>query len=185
MDISPDKNKSKKRPPEKSLRFPLAIHVKLVKLCERLKLNQVEAFVQMVEYFHRTKKSPSDIGDELLKNTLVKNHDTYIRFVRAQENNLLIPIKENVDRMIGNQHNIVKYFNEQVLNANTMILKESKANSEILQDIFKRLESKEKLKGKFLLILEGYIQKREEMGAFKQREKEELILSTRKLINEL
>jgi len=39
----------------------------------------------MVNYFHRTKKDPSDINDEILKNTLVKNHDTYIRFIRAQE----------------------------------------------------------------------------------------------------
>jgi hypothetical protein len=88
MDISP----KKKRPPEKSIRFPVGTHEKMVKLCEKLGRNQVELFVAMVEYFYRTKKDPADINDDVLKNALAKNHQTYIRFIRSQEDNLLYKV---------------------------------------------------------------------------------------------
>lgn len=192
MDISNSKKRIRKRPPEKSLRFPVATHDKLIKLCERLNKNQVELFVAMVDYFYRTKKDPADINDEILKTALAKNHDTYIRFIRVQENTLLIPVKENVDKLITNQREIVKYFNEQVLNANAAILKnqdeqleQSEKTEELLQAIFGKLDNKEKLKSKFLYILNSYIRLREETGTFKNREKEELAESARKQVTEL
>jgi hypothetical protein len=156
MDISPGKKRLKERPPEKSIRFPLGTHEKLVRLCEKLGRNQVELFVGMVDYFHRTQKDPADINDELLKNTLLKNHQTYIRFIRSQEDNLLIPVKENVDRMIVNQREIVRYFNEQVLNANKTILQQQEAQARQLDAIGRQLDSREKLKVKFLYILAAY-----------------------------
>jgi len=156
MDISPDKKALKKRPPEKSIRFPLGTHQKLVKLCEKLGRNQVELFIAMVDYFYRTKKDPADINDELLKNALAKNHQTYIRFIRSQEDNLLIPVKENIDRMIVNQREIVRYFNEQVLNANKTLLQQQEAQARQLDAIGHQLDSKEKLKTKFLSLLANY-----------------------------
>jgi hypothetical protein len=192
MDISNSKNKVRKRPPEKSLRFPVATHDKLLKLCEKLGRNQVEVFVEMVDYFYRTKKDPADINDEILKTALAKNHDTYIRFIRKQEDTLLIPVRENVDKLITNQREIVKYFNEQVLNANTAILKnqdeqldQSEKTEEILQAIYGKLDNKEKLKTKFLHILNSYIRLRDEIGTFKNREKEELTESVRKQVTDL
>lgn len=192
MDISPAKNKVRKRPPEKSLRFPVATHEKLIKLCEKMGRNQVELFVSMVDYFYRTKKDPLDINDELLKTALAKNHDTYVRFIRTQENTLLIPVKENVDKMIANQREIVRYFNEQILNSNKTILKnqdeqlsQSEKTEELLQAIYGRLDNKEKLKTKFLYILNGYIRLREEIGTFKNREKEELAENARKQVADL
>ncbi len=152
MDIST----KKKRPPEKSIRFPVGTHVQLIKLCEKLGRNQVELFIAMVDYFYRTKKDPADINDEMLKNTLVKNHQTYIRFIRSQEDNLLIPVKESVDKMITNQREIVRYFNEQVLNANKTILNNQETTTTLLQAIGNSLDNKEKLKVKFLYILNTY-----------------------------
>jgi len=156
MDISPGKKGVKMRPPEKSIRFPLGTHQKLVKLCEKLGRSQVELFVGMVDYFYRTQKDPADINDELLKNALTKNHNTYIRFIRSQEDNLLIPVKENVDRMIVNQREIVRYFSEQVLNANKTILQQQEAQARQLDAIGRQLDSKEKLKVKFGFILSTY-----------------------------
>jgi len=178
MDISTSKKARKKRPPEKSLRFPIATHDKLVKLCEKLGRNQVELFILMVDYFYRTKKDPADINDEVLKNALAKNHDTYIRFIRSQEDNLLIPMKENMDRMINNQREIVRHFNEQVLNANKSILQNQQA-------LLGKTEGKDKLKIKFLFILNQYIRQREELGNFKGREKEELAEQARKQVNDI
>lgn len=185
MDISAKKKVRKKRPPEKSLRFPVSTHEKLIKLCDKLGRNQVELFIAMVDYFYRTKKDPADVNDEVLKNALAKNHDTYIRFIRSQEDNLLIPMKENMDRMITNQREIVRYFNEQVLNANKSILQNQQVQAATTEKLLKTTESKDKLKIKFLFILNQYIRQREEIGSFKGREKEELMEQTRKQVNDL
>lgn len=175
MDISPNKKPLKKRPPEKSIRFPLGTHDKLVKLCEKLGKNQVELFVAMVDYFYCTKKDPADINDELLKNTLAKNHQTYIRFIRSQEDNLLIPVKESVDKMIVNQREIVRYFNEQVLNAN-------KTQTAQLEAISQALDSKEKLKIKFLYILNYYSKT---VITILPKDREALLQETRQQVNKL
>lgn len=192
MNILDEQKTGKKSASEKSIRFPLAIHGKLLKLCERLNRNQMQLFAEMVEYFYKTKKDPADISDEMLKIALAKNHDTYIRFIRTQEDALLIPLKEEVDRMINNQREIVKYFNEQVIGANKSILSgqemqaiKQKETDKLLQALFGRMDSKEKLKAKFLLILNGYIKMREEVGSFKSREKDELAESFRKQITDL
>jgi hypothetical protein len=178
MDIS----QKKKRPPEKSIRFPVGTHEKMVKLCEKLGRNQVEVFIAMVDYFYRTKKDPADINDELLKNALAKNHNTYIRFIRSQEDNLLIPVKESVDKMIVNQREIVRYFNEQVLNANQTILKNQEAYETHLQAISQSLDSKEKLKVKFLYILNAYSKALQNTPP---KEREALLQETRQQVTKL
>ncbi|NVM65076.1 hypothetical protein FHW88_003380 [Mucilaginibacter sp. SG538B] len=192
MNILDEQKAGKKSASEKSIRFPLAIHGKLLKLCERLNRNQMQLFAEMVEYFYKTKKDPADISDEMLKTALAKNHDTYIRFIRTQEDRLLIPLKEEVDRMINNQREIVKYFNEQIIGANKSILSgqemqaiKQKETDKLLQALFGRMDSKEKLKAKFLFILNGYIKMREEVGSFKNREKDELAESFRKQVSDL
>ena len=148
------------RPPEKSIRFPLGTHQKLVKLCEKLGRSQVELFVGMVDYFYRTQKDPADINDELLKNALTKNHNTYIRFIRAQEEMILIPVKTEVDRMVASQIRIIDSFNSQVLKANRDILtgqeKQAAAMNSLLKTLTDKLDSKESLKTKFLYILNYY-----------------------------
>lgn len=178
MDISP----KKKRPPEKSIRFPVGTHEKMVKLCEKLGRNQVDVFVAMVDYFYRTQKDPADINDELLKNALAKNHNTYIRFIRSQEDNLLIPVKESVDKMIVNQREIVRYFNEQVLNANKAILNNQETNATQLQAISHSLDNKEKLKVKFLYILNIYNKAFQNTSP---KEREALLQETRQQVSKL
>ncbi len=75
-------------------------------------------FVQMVEYFYKSKKDPADLNDELLKNALLKNHQQYISFIRAQENMILLPIKAEVDRMSRSQRDIIERFNNEILKHN-------------------------------------------------------------------
>lgn len=178
MDIS----QKKKRPPEKSIRFPVGTHEKMVKLCEKLGRNQVEVFIAMVDYFYRTKKDPADINDELLKNALAKNHNTYIRFIRSQEDNLLIPVKESVDKMIINQREIVRYFNEQVLNANKALLQQQEAQATQLEAIGHQLDNKEKLKIKFLYILNNYTKAATNASS---KERETLLQETRQQVSKL
>ncbi|MEO3406843.1 BfmA/BtgA family mobilization protein [Mucilaginibacter sp. CAU 1740] len=176
----------------KTLRFSDALDEKFGKLAQKLNRSKLQLFGLMVEYFYKTKKDPADISDEMLKTSLAKNHDIYIRFIRTQEDTLLIPLKEEVDRMINNQREIVRYFNEQVVNANKAILtgqetqaSRQKETDKLLQAVYSRIDTKEKLKAKFLVILTGYIKMREELGSFKNREKDELAETFRKQITDL
>lgn len=165
-----------------TVKYPALLDVKFAKVALSLGLTKRELFVKMVEYFYRTKKDPADINDELMKNTLAKNHKAYTSFIKTQENLLLIPMKESMDRMITNQKQIVKYFNEQVIGANKTIINNLN-NTENL--IAKSLQDKEKLKAIFLQILNNYIKSREELGTFKTRENEELADKVRNQIKNL
>ncbi|MEN0054240.1 MAG: BfmA/BtgA family mobilization protein [Mucilaginibacter sp.] len=176
----------------RTVKYTTATDEKLQKMADQTGRTKRDFFIQMVEYFYKTKKDPKDINDELLKKTLIKNHDTYIRFIRTQEDRLLIPLKEEIDRMINNQREIVKYFNEQVIGANKSILSgqemqaaKLKETDKLLQAVFGRIDSKEKLKAKFLLILNGYIKLREEVSSLKNREKDELAQGFRKQVADL
>lgn len=172
-----------------TVKYSASVDAKFAKIALALGLSKRMLFEKMVDYFHRTKKDPSDINDELLKSSFTKSHKAYTSFIKTQEQLLLIPMKEAMDKMISNQKDIVKYFNEQVVNANKSILKNQQEQNTKLQEtenlLIKAIDGKEKLKGSFLLILNSYIRVREELGSFKAREKEELNENVRKQVANL
>ena len=189
MDISPNKTNKRNRPPEKSIRFPVTAHNKLLKLSEKFGRNQSLLFVQMVEYFYRSSKDPLDIGEEQLRKALSRNHDAYTSFIKSQEKVLLIPMRVEMERMIKNQEQIVSFFNDQILNANKSLLENQQvqikaiAESEkMIKVLYQDREIKRILQQKFLIILDTYIKNRENLGSFKTREKEELVELARKQI---
>lgn len=177
----------------KTLRFSVETDEKLGKLAEKSGLSKFQFFNQMVEYFHRTKKDPRDINDELLKSTLVKNHDTYIRFIRAQEEKILIPVKTEIDRMIQSQLKIIDFFNTRVLKANIEMAERQEQQSlkfteteKLLKAISEKMDNKESLKLKFLYILNTYIKTREAFGfASSSKDKDDLVQLTRQQIAKL
>jgi len=170
----------------KTIRFPVALDEKFSKLAKKFGRGKLQLFGQLVEYFHRTGKDPADINDELLKNTLVKNHDTYIRFIRAQEEKILIPVKTEVDRMVASQIRIIDSFNSQVLKANRDILagqaQQGTETSNLLKTIAGQLDSKESLKSKFQYILNYYSNASMNASA---KEREALLQETRQHISKL
>lgn len=169
--------------PVNTIKYPASLDVKLNSIATNLGMNKRELLANMVEYFYRTKKDPKDISDELLKTALRKNHKAYTGFIKAQENLLLIPIKEAVEKMIGNQKEIVRYFNEQVLGANRQVLKNQQEHRQLLLERFK--QEKDILKRHFLELLEQYIQTREELGAFKGKEREAFAAHIRQQVKAL
>lgn len=52
-----------------------------LKLCRSKRL----MLSQMVEYFYRSNKDPTDLNDELLKNTILKGQKEYIGFIKTQD----------------------------------------------------------------------------------------------------
>lgn len=154
-----------------TIKYPASLDARLEPLKNRLGLSSRELLVRMVDYFHRTKKDPADINDELLKHTLLKNHKAYTGFIMAQEKLILVPIKEAMDKLMANQREIVRYFNEQVIGANRQLLKNQQ---QLEQKMLEAVAGREKLKATFLELLSAYIERREELGAFRGREREAL-----------
>jgi len=171
----------------RSVRYPILVDQKFEKIALKLGRTKRQVFIQMVDYFYKSKKDPIDLNDELLKNALMKNHQQYIGFIKSQENMLLIPMKTEMDRVSVSQGKIIERFNTQILKANTDLLnnqhtQDGKLNAIgiIMDTMQKGLKSKEALKSQFLHILDGYIRSRDAFGMMTSgREKEELIAVTK------
>lgn len=171
----------------RSVRYPVTVDQKFEKIALKLGRTKRQVFIQMVDYFYKSKKDPVDLNDELLKNALMKNHKDYIGFIRKQEDMLLIPIKTEMGRVAESQGRIIERFNNQVLKFNTDLLNNQNAQDQrlnaigiILETMQKRARSKDALKSQFLHILDGYIRSRDAFGMMTSgKEKEELITVTK------
>ena len=175
----------------RSVRYPLVIDQKFEKIALKLGRTKRQIFMQMVDYFYKSKKDTMDLNDEMLKNTLMKNHQQYIGFIKTQENMLLIPMKALLDRIGESQWQIVNRFNEEVIDFNVSVLHNQQEQADALSEIGRLLEiignglkNKEHLKAQFMFILESYIKAREAFNMMTAaREKEELIVATKKQVN--
>ena len=104
-----------------------------------------------------------DLNDELLKNTLLKNHQQYIGFIKTQENMLLVPMKTSDGQDHGeSQRQVIERFNTEVLTHNVDVLNNQHALAAMLGEIAKFMDailqsqkSREILKAQFISILEG------------------------------
>ncbi|HTN19708.1 MAG TPA: BfmA/BtgA family mobilization protein [Pelobium sp.] len=155
----------------KTIRFPLKTDEKLKKIAFKLGRTKVDTFMQMVDYFYACKKDPKDINDELLKNTLLKNHKDYIGFIKTQESELLIPIKRDSDRMIKGLQLIANHFNKDILAHNHRTLEYQEQQKKEVEDtrrlmlrINQSLNSKEHLKSQFIYIFNNYVTARDAFG---------------------
>ncbi len=171
----------------RSVRYPVPVDDKLVKIALKLGRTNRQVFIQMVDYFYKSKKDPLDLNDELLKNALMKNHQQYIGFIKSQENLLLIPIKTEMDRMVASQVKIIDRFNSEVLKHNVDVINKQNVHDQklnaigtLMEAMQKSLKSKEALKAQFLFILDSYIKSRDAFGMMTSgREKDELISVTK------
>ncbi|GAA4904923.1 MULTISPECIES: BfmA/BtgA family mobilization protein [Mucilaginibacter] len=171
----------------RSVRYPEAVDQKFEKIALKLGRTKRQIFIQMVDYFYKSKKDPMDLNDEMLKNSLIKNHKDLIGFIKTQENDLLIPTRREVDRMVEAFRNVITFFNETLSpSLNTMLAGQQTASDrfKLIADVMKRVElqqtGKDQLKKQFVLILEGYVKARENISGFNTgREKEELLSTTK------
>ncbi|WP_431293367.1 BfmA/BtgA family mobilization protein [Pedobacter sp. P26] len=144
----------------RSVRFSVAVDAKFEKIAVKLSRTKRLLFIQMVDYFYKSKKDPMDLNDDLLKNTLVKNHQQYISFIRAQENMLLLPIKAEVDRVSRSQRDIIERFNSEILKHNALVLGGQKSHTlaiggmeKTLALLLKKTKDADVLKAQFLFYL--------------------------------
>jgi hypothetical protein len=146
----------------------------------------------MVEYFHRSKKDPLDLNDELLKKELVNGNNRIIGFFKIQEKDFLLPIFSDVDTLvtIAKQHTLYfkefsKYMVQDLENAKKLaegmtVLERGIAKTQT------HLKEKALLKSSFRQILEYYITQRESLGwATANVKKEELQALVRQSLENL
>lgn len=164
----------------KSVRYPEAIDQKFEKIALKLGRTKRLLFIQMVDYFYKSKKDPLDLNDELLKNTLLKNHQQYIGFIKTQEQMLLVPMKALMDRIGDSQKQIVDRFNNDILEQNKVIFNNQLDIARVTEAILKSQSSKELLKAQFISILDNYIKARETFNMITSvKEKDELVSHTK------
>jgi len=177
----------------KTIRFPVKTDQKLITIANKCGLTKLDFFIYMVDYFYKSKKDPRDLNDELLKNAINKKTDNIVAFIRTQEQELLIPMKKDSERMIASQMKIVDFFNKQIIKHNDeqrAVYLTQITNINNLAEYLKRLDiaqyDKKRLKMMFSSILEFYINAREQMGMMtKQAEKDALIQNVRQQLNNL
>lgn len=177
----------------KTIRFTVETDEKLTKLADKYGCSKLLFFKLMVDYFYRTKKDPADINDELLKNAIIKGNHNLTGFIKTQEQTLLIPMKLDMDRMIGSQQKILDCFNTQILDYNRQsgsqqveVLGKLKQMEPYLKLIGQQLQTKEQLKIRALVILEDYHKGREQLGLMASaKDKEDLLKKARERVNSL
>ena len=91
----------------KSMRFSTQVDEKLTRLSLKLGRTKKQLFSQMVDYFYRTKKDPTDLNDEMLKKEITAGISKIVSFYKQQENDLLIPQFETVNNMEISIHNFL------------------------------------------------------------------------------
>lgn len=174
----------------RTVKYSLAVDLKFDKIALKLGRAKRLLFIQMVEYFYRNKKDPADFNDELLKNTLLKQHQQYIGFIKVQESEYFDPIRVEINRMAERQRNLLNLFNTQVLKSNEQLFKNQNEmlsqqqiqmakfsqTDSLIAKVEVKLYTKERLKQEFALILENYVKAREALGLmFSGKEKEALL----------
>ncbi|MDQ0967670.1 hypothetical protein QFZ20_003073 [Flavobacterium sp. W4I14] len=173
----------------KSIKYSEAEGIKLDKIALKLGRSKRLVFLQMTEYFYRTKKDPLDINDDLLKTTMARNHKDYIGFIKTQENDLLIPTRREVAQLSEAQKRLITGFNG-LLKQNEMVpVLMEKQNQFLYQlelhykSISVRIQDKQSLKQLFLNIFDGYAIARDNLPAIgSKKDKVQLLAATRNQI---
>jgi hypothetical protein len=137
----------------KSVRFDSDTDLKFSKLSDKLGRSKQELFGQMVDYFYKSKKDPTDLNDELLKKELGQGINRIIAFIKTQEKEALTPmmadlvqLQRSLDRLANRFNQFYEPVEDQPTTANGFfvqtqrrILQENKAIKEQQDDMAQKL----------------------------------------------
>lgn len=175
-----------------SIRYPSDVDEKLGKLSKGLGRSKKELFSQMVDYFYRSKKDPTDWEDEILKKQMSSGINRIISFIRQQEKDFLLPLftdSQIVKNAAGKQIQLIEAIATHLM-AESEKTKKIELQNELmvkgLKIIASTKQEKKKLKESFSEILEYYITQREEMGwTTSNLKREKLVSFVRKSLQNL
>lgn len=154
----------------KSIRYPVAVDDKLEQLTLKFGRTKKMFFIQMVDYFYKSKKDPADLNDEVLKNELKKGVNRIISFIRTQESDFLLPVLSDISKLIGvaNGHTkfltgIAGYVTIDEEQTKQILIRMATIEKAITKTQ-SHLDEKAILKTRFKKLLEYYITQRESLG---------------------
>lgn len=166
-----------------SIRYSKEVDEKFQMLSKKLGRTKKQLFVQMVDYFYRSKKDPDDGGDEILKRELSAGINRVISFIRQQEKDFLLPIfsdsgilKSSFSQQKEYLEVMAKHLLKQTENTGTLVSL-TEQNLKGLKYLVSKQQEKEYLKKEFSRLLDYYITQREEMGWTTSTVKKETLVS--------
>ncbi|NRF40228.1 BfmA/BtgA family mobilization protein [Pedobacter foliorum] len=176
----------------KSIRYPVEADEKLAKLALKLGRSKKLLFMQMIDYFYKSKKDPADLNDELLKKELVNGVNRIISSIRRQESDFLLPLITDTAKLLQIALNNNKYLNGLSVYAldDEKKIKDIIYRMGLLDKAVSRIhtyyEEKALLKIRFRKIMEHYITQRETFGwPVSSAKKEELQSHVRQSLENL
>ncbi|MEO6523851.1 MAG: BfmA/BtgA family mobilization protein [Mucilaginibacter sp.] len=176
----------------KSIRYPQAVDVKMEKLALKLGRTKRALFIQMVDYFYKSKKDPADLNDEMLKKELSNGINRIISFFKTQEQDLLQPTFTQANTLVTIANRRTEWINKlnDWLNAHKKTVDHVDERIGVLEKAMektqKNLDDKALLKSRFNKILEYYISQRESLGwPVSAAKKEELQAQVRQSLQNL
>lgn len=146
----------------------------------------------MVDYFYRSKKDPSDFGDELLKKELSSGISRILSFIRQQEKDFLLPLFTDsgvLKTASLRQKEVLEGIGGHLLTESEQTAVLTKRSEQIingLKYLISKQKEKETLKEQFNQLLDYYINQREDMGwTTSGTKKEELIAHVKQSLKNL
>jgi len=175
-----------------SIRYSKETDEKMEKLTKSLGRSKKELFGQMVDYFYRSKKDPSDPGDEILKRELSSGISRIISFIRQQEKDFLLPLftdTEVLKTVSLRQKEVLEGIGKHLLTESeqtSAIVKRSEQILNGLKHIVSKQKEKEILKEQFTQLFDYYINQREQMDwTTSGIKKEELVVHIKQSLKNL
>lgn len=175
-----------------SIRYSKETDEKMEKLTKNLGRSKKELFCQMVDYFYRSKKDPSDPGDEMLKRELSSGISRIISFIRQQEKDFLLPLFTDtavLKTVSLRQKEVLEGIGKHLLTESeqtSAIVKRSEQILNGLKHIVSKQKEKEILKEQFTQLFDYYINQREQMDwTTSGIKKEELVIHIKQSLKNL
>ena len=175
-----------------SIRYSKETDEKMEKLTKSLGRSKKELFGQMVDYFYRSKKDPSDPGDEILKRELSSGISRIISFIRQQEKDFLLPLFTDtavLKTVSLRQKEVLEGIGKHLLTESeqtSAIVKRSEQILNGLKHIVSKQKEKEILKEQFTQLFDYYINQREQMDwTTSGIKKEELVVHIKQSLKNL
>ncbi|MFZ4860792.1 BfmA/BtgA family mobilization protein [Sphingobacterium sp. Mn56C] len=154
----------------KSIRFPVKSDEKLSLLARKLGRSKRKLTMDMIDYFYKSKKDPTDLSDELLKRELSSGISRIISFIKTQETDLLIPMYSELEGLSKSsvaQRTVMEEVNGKLPLVQESVDKSSRqvsATGNKLDLLITKTNESKILKLKFLKLFDDYASQRESLG---------------------
>jgi len=151
----------------RSVKFSVQVDSKLEIISRKFGRTKRTLVMQMIEYFHSTKKDPIDINDHMLRNQLGQGINRILAFIKQEEKDLLMPtynLLEEVFRNV-NQHQHEVSVRLQSINELPIAIKDMhRTLNKLSQEIASMKSNKAILISNIVHLFDRFLKERDAIG---------------------